>query len=166
MREINFSVCEIIWIYPIYILYWCMDLRRKSKDLTGNKFPTYMGINFLSNHGAINLENNQMERITMSINVKASDYQKVLNNHLNSVSSALAIAGITDNKIVDKAVKQAESQFRTDYKATGGKHEDFFSSKCRLQLDKVNQEIRKLNALNPTGKTGVSVEVSTICKKA
>ena len=125
-----------------------------------------MGNNFLSNHGAINLENNEMEKITMAISIKASEYQKVLNNHLNSVSSALTGAGITDKKIVDKAVKQAESQFRTDYKATGGKHEDFFSSACRLQLDKVNQEIRKLNALNPTGKTGINVEVSTICKKA
>ena len=143
-----------------------MDLRRKSKDLKGNKFPTYMGNNFLSNHGAINLENNQMERNTMSLSIKASEYSKVLNNHLNSVSSALTGAGITDKKIVENAMKQAESQFRTDYKATGGKHEDFFSSACRLQLDKVNAEIKKLNALNPTGKTGVMVEVSTICKKA
>ena len=102
----------------------------------------------------------------MSLSIKASEYSKVLNNHLNSVSSALTGAGITDKKIVGNAMKQAESQFRTDYKATGGKHEDFFSIECRLQLDKVNAEIKKLNALNPTGKTGMSVEVSTICKKA
>ena len=166
MIEINFSVREIIWIYPIYILYWYMDLRRKSKDLTGNKFPTYMGNNFLSNHGSNNLENNETEKITMAINVKASDYQRVLNNHLNSVSTALTGAGIKDSKIVDNAMKQAESQFRADYNATGGKHEDFFDSKCTTQLAKVNLEIAKLNALNPTGKTGVKVEVSTICKKA
>ena len=102
----------------------------------------------------------------MTINVKASEYQKVLNNHINSVSTALQNAGIKDSKIVDNAIKQAESQFRTDYKATGGKHEDFFDSKCTAQLGIVNKEIRKLNQMNPTGKAGVNVEVGTICKKA
>ena len=139
-----------------------MDLSRKTVVLNRTESQT-LSVNL---SGSNNQENNETEKITMAINVKASEYSKVLNNHLNSVSSALAIAGIDDEKIIDKAVKQAESQFRTDYKATGGKHEDFFSSECRLQLDKVNQEIRKLNALNPTGKTGINVEVSTICKKA
>ena len=139
-----------------------MDLSQKTVVLNRSESQT-LSVNLT---GSNNQENNETEKITMAINVKASEYQKVLNNHLNSVSSALAIAGITDNKIVDKAVKQAESQFRTDYKATGGKHEDFFDSKCTTQLAKVNLEIAKLNALNPTGKTGVRVEVSTICKKA
>ena len=116
--------------------------------------------------GVTNLENNEMEKITMAINVKASDYQRVLNNHIKSVNTALQMAGVTDSKLLNSAVKTAEHQFRLDYNATGGKHEDFFSSECRLQLDKVNAEIKKLNALNPTGKTGVMVEVSTICKKA
>ena len=139
-----------------------MDLSQKSKDLNRTKCQ---GIS-VNLSGSNNQRITETEKITMAINVKASDYQRVLNNHLNSVSTALTGAGIKDSKIVDNAMKQAESQFRTDYKATGGKHEDFFSSACRLQLDKVNQEIRKLNALNPTGKTGVRVEVSTICKKA
>ena len=139
-----------------------MDLSQKSKDLNRTKCQ---GIS-VNLSGSNNQENNQKEKITMAINVKASDYQKVLNNHINSVSSALAIAGITDNKIVENAIKQAESQFRTDYKATGGKHEDFFDSKCTAQLGIVNKEIRKLNQMNPTGKAGVNVEVGTICKKA
>ena len=50
----------------------------------------------------------------MSLSIKASEYSKVLNNHLNSVSSALTGAGITDKKIVGNAMKQAESQFRAD----------------------------------------------------
>jgi hypothetical protein len=139
-----------------------MDLSRKTVVLNRTERQT-LSVNL---SGSNNQENNQMERITMAINVKASDYQKVLNNHINSVSSALAIAGITDNKIVENAIKQAESQFRTDYKATGGKHEDFFDSKCTAQLGIVNKEIRKLNQMNPTGKAGVNVEVGTICKKA
>ena len=139
-----------------------MDLSRKTVVLNRTESQT-LSVNL---SGSNNQENNQMERITMAINVKASDYQKVLNNHINSVSSALAIAGITDNKIVENAIKQAESQFRTDYKATGGKHEDFFDSKCTAQLGIVNKEIRKLNQMNPTGKAGVNVEVGTICKKA
>jgi hypothetical protein len=139
-----------------------MDLSQKSKDLNRTKCQ---GIS-VNLSGSNNLENNQMERITMTINVKASEYQKVLNNHINSVSTALQNAGIKDSKIVDNAIKQAESQFRTDYKATGGKHEDFFDSKCTAQLGIVNKEIRKLNQMNPTGKAGVNVEVGTICKKA
>ena len=139
-----------------------MDLSRKTVVLNRTESQT-LSVNL---SGSNNQENNETEKITMAINVKASEYQKVLNNHLNSVSSALAIAGITDNKIVDKAIKQAESQFRTDYKATGGKHEDFFDSKCTAQLGIVNKEIRKLNQMNPTGKAGVNVEVGTICKKA
>ena len=139
-----------------------MDLSHKSNDLNRTESQT-LSVNL---SGSNNLENNQMERNTMSLSIKASEYQKVLNNHINSVSTALQSAGITDNKIVDNAIKQAESQFRLDYNATGGKHEDFFDGKCRSQLAVVNVEIAKLNALNPTGKTGMSVEVSTICKKA
>ena len=139
-----------------------MDLSRKTVVLNRTERQT-LSVNL---SGSNNQENNQMERITMAISIKASEYQKVLKKTINTVSTALRNAGITDKKIVDKAVKQAESQFRADYKATGGKHEDFFDSKCTTQLAKVNQEIAKLNALNPTGKTGMSVEVSTICKKA
>ena len=102
----------------------------------------------------------------MAINVKASEYQRVLNNHLNSVEKALIGAGVTSKKILKPAMKQAESQFRTDYKATGGKHEDFFSTSAMNQLKKVQVEIDKLNAMNPTGKGGVSVTLGTICKKA
>ena len=139
-----------------------MDLSRKSKDLNRTKSQ---GI-YDNLSGSNNQRITETEKITMAINVKASEYQKVLNNHINSVSTALQSAGITDNKIVDNAIKQAESQFRLDYNATGGKHEDFFDGKCRSQLAVVNVEIAKLNALNPTGKTGMNVEVSTICKKA
>ena len=139
-----------------------MDLSRKTVVLNRTESQT-LSVNL---SGSNNQENNQMERITMAISIKASEYQKVLKKTINTVSTALRNAGITDKKIVDKAVKQAESQFRADYKATGGKHEDFFDSKCTTQLAKVNLEIAKLNALNPTGKTRMSVEVSTICKKA
>ena len=138
-----------------------MDLSRKTVVLNRTESQT-LSVNL---SGSNNQENNQMERKPM-LNIKASEYQKVLNNHLNSISKTLAGAGIKDQSVIDNGLKQAESQFRADYKATGGKHEDFFSSECRLQLDKVNVEIRKLNALNPTGKTGINVEVSTICKKA
>ena len=106
------------------------------------------------------------ERITMPLSVKASEYQKVLDNHLSAVESGLRIAGIKDNTVIDGALKQAETQFRLDYNATGGKHEDFFSTSAMNQLKKVQIEIDKLNAMNPTGKGGVSVTLGTICKKA
>ena len=154
-------------------------MRLKLKDLTGKKFPTYMGNNFLSfqgvNSNSINREfaNSLLvdsllrkERITMALSVKASEYQNVLNNHLKAVETTLRGAGIKEKSVIDNGMKEAEKQFRLDYVATGGKHEDFFDSKCTAQLGIVNKEIRILNKMNPTGKAGVSVEVGTICKKA
>jgi len=106
------------------------------------------------------------ERITMPLSVKASEYQKVLDNHLNAVETTLRGAGIKDKAVIDNGRKEAEVQFRLDYNATGGKHEDFFSNSAMHQLKKVQVEIDKLNAMNPTGKGGVSVTLGTICKKA
>ena len=139
-----------------------MDLSRKTVVLNRTKSQ---GIS-VNLSGSINQETNEMESKPMAINVKASDYQKVLNNQLNTIRKTLAGAGVKDQSVIDNGLKQAEAQFRADYNATGGKHEDFFDSKCTTQLAKVNLEIAKLNALNPTGKTGMNVEVSTICKKA
>ena len=106
------------------------------------------------------------ERNTMPLSIKASEYQATLDNYLQSAETTLKNAGIKDKSIIDNGIKEAEKQFRADYTATGGKHEDFFDSKCTAQLGIVNKEIRKLNQMNPTGKAGVSVEVGTICKKA
>ena len=138
-----------------------MDLSQKSKDLNRSKCQT------LSDKvtGSINQENNEMESKPMAINVKASDYQRVLTNHLNSVSTALTGAGVKDESILDSAMKQAESQFRSDYNATGGKHEDFFDYECEMQLQVINDAIDVLNEMKPLGKCGVRVEVGTICKK-
>jgi hypothetical protein len=102
----------------------------------------------------------------MSISVKASEYQKVLDNHLNAVETTLRGAGIKDKAVIDNGRKEAEAQFRLDYNATGGKHEDFFSPSAMNQLKKVQIEVDKLNAMNPTGKGGVAVTLGTICKKA
>ena len=102
---------------------------------------------------------------TMSVKIKASDYSKALTNHLKSIENTLTGAGIKDKTVLDSSLKQAENQFRTDFLATGGKHEDFFSSKVMNQLQVVQREIDKLNGLNPTGKGGVSVQVGTITKK-
>ena len=151
-----------------------MDLSQKSKDLNRSERQT-LSVNLT---GSINNQKTRestdsllvdslqrKERIQMAINVKASEYQKVLNNHLKAVESGLKSAGITDKKVVGKALNNAEGQFRNDFNATGGKHEDFFDSNCTAQLRIVEKEIRTLNQMNPTGKMGVQVEVGTICKK-
>ena len=55
---------------------------------------------------------------TMSVKIKASDFNKALTNHLNSVETTLRGAGIKDKTILSNSMKQAENQFRTDFLAT------------------------------------------------
>jgi len=151
-----------------------MDLSQKSKDLNRSEWQSInvnlSGLNLnlkpreFTNSLLVNSHKESENKMPLS--VKASEYQKVLDNHLNAVESGLKIAGIKDNTVIDGALKQAETQFRLDYNATGGKHEDFFSTSAMNQLKKVQVEIDKLNAMNPTGKGGVSVTLGTICKKA
>ena len=151
-----------------------MDLSQKSKDLNRSEWQSInvnlSGLNLnlkpreFTNSLLVNSHKESENKMPLS--VKASEYQKVLDNHLNAVESGLKIAGIKDNTVIDGALKQAETQFRLDYNATGGKHEDFFSTSAMNQLKKVQIEIDKLNAMNPTGKGGVSVTLGTICKKA
>ena len=151
-----------------------MDLSQKSKDLNRSEWQsinvnlTCLNLNLkprvFTNSLLVNSHKESENKMPLS--VKASEYQKVLDNHLNAVESGLKIAGIKDNTVIDGALKQAETQFRLDYNATGGKHEDFFSTSAMNQLKKVQIEIDKLNAMNPTGKGGVSVTLGTICKKA
>ena len=152
-----------------------MDLSQKSKDLNRTERQSInanlsgLNLNLKPREFTNSLLVNSLlkkERNTMSLSVKASEYQKVLDNHLNAVESGLKTAGIKDNTVIDGALKQAETQFRLEYNATGGKHEDFFSTGAMNQLKKVQVEIDKLNAMNPTGKGGVSVTLGTICKKA
>jgi hypothetical protein len=112
MIEINFSVCEIIWIYPIYILYWYMDLRRKSKDLTGKKFPTYMGNNFLSNHGA---ETQIIGEFTNSLRFVYSPLSKERKHMENTVKEIVA-KDVLGAKIVAKPIniiKCSQADFET-----------------------------------------------------
>ena len=77
-----------------------MDLSRKSKDLNRTKSQ---GIS-VNLSGSNNQRITETEKITMAINVKASDYQRVLNNHLNSVSTALTGAGIKDKSVIDNGL--------------------------------------------------------------
>jgi hypothetical protein len=152
-----------------------MDLSQKSKDLNRSEWQSInvnlSGLN--SNLKPREFTNSLLvnsllkkERVIMSISVKASEYQKVLDNHLNAVETTLRGAGIKDKAVIDNGRKEAEAQFRLDYNATGGKHEDFFSPSAMNQLKKVQIEVDKLNAMNPTGKGGVAVTLGTICKKA
>ena len=152
-----------------------MDLSQKSKDLNRSEWQSInvnlsgLNSNLKTREFTNSLLVNSLlkkERVIMSISVKASEYQKVLDNHLNAVETTLRGAGIKDKAVIDNGRKEAEAQFRLDYNATGGKHEDFFSTSAMNQLKKVQIEIDKLNAMNPTGKGGVSVTLGTICKKA
>ena len=151
-----------------------MDLSRKSKDLNRSEWQsinvnlTGLNLNLKPREftNSLLVNSHKESENKMPLSVKASEYQKVLDNHLNAVESGLKIAGIKDNTVIDGALKQAETQFRLDYNATGGKHEDFLKSAERKQLDVVNTELDKLNAMNPTGKGGVDVNYGTICKKA
>ena len=152
-----------------------MDLSQKSKDLNRTERQSInvnlsgLNSNLKPREFTNSLSVNSLlkkERVIMSISVKASEYQKVLDNHLNAVETTLRGAGIKDKAVIDNGRKEAEVQFRLDYNATGGKHEDFFSPSAMNQLNKIQVEIGKLNAMNPTGKGGVSVTLGTICKKA
>ena len=152
-----------------------MDLSQKSKDLNRSKGQsinanlTGLNSNLKPREFTNSLLVNSLlkkERNTMPLSVKASEYQNVLDNYLKSAETTLKNAGIKDKAIIDNGLKEAEKQFRLDYNATGGKHEDFFSTSALHQLKKVQTEIDKLNAMNPTGKGGVSVTLGTICKKA
>ena len=152
-----------------------MDLSQKSKDLNRSEWQsisanlTGLNLNLKPREFTNSLLVNSLlkkREIKMPLSVKASEYQKVLDNHLNAVETTLRGAGIKDKAVIDNGRKEAEMQFRLDYNATGGKHEDFFSTSAMNQLKKVQVEIDKLNAMNPTGKGGVSVTLGTICKKA
>ena len=151
-----------------------MDLSRKTEYLNRSDSQT-LSVNLTGlNLNSINREfgnsllpnSHKESENKMPLSVKASEYQTVLDNYLQSAETTLRNAGIKEKSVIENGIKEAEKQFRLDYTATGGKHEDFFDSKCTAQLGIVNKEIRKLNQMNPTGKAGVSVEVGTICKKA
>jgi len=145
--EINFSINQIIWIYPIYVIHWYMDLSRKSKDLNRTKSQRIsVNLSGSSHHSIIGEFTNSpkfvdsplsKERKQMKIKVSQSEYTDSLWRIENTIRETCANFNITDKPAIDEQVAIAVKEYEENHEVKGGTHQDCVKGEARVHLKEV-----------------------------